>query len=358
MSAERREQVFVSSTYVDLKTERQSVIQALLTAGCIPAGMELFVAGNEEKWRLIQRVISECDYYVLVVGGKYGSIDPTTELSYTEMEYDFADSLGKPVMAFLHGEPGQLKGDQIELEAEPRQRLETFRQKVEANRVVRYWTSPASLPGEVALSLMETRDRFPAEGWIRASNALTPETRTELAELRAKVAELTRAAESRQAATIEAPETLAQGDDTCDLVLTLTGYRKEDLTSEGILKYNATRRTWTVGVTSTWSQVLEAVGPTMLHEASETEVAKAVTAHLIVLVDQPPNRVPKDFARSSESPAASPQSVDDVIVQFFALGLIARGDKPRTASDKNKYWALTDLGQDQMMRLRAIRRDE
>jgi len=92
MPGDRREQVFVSSTYLDLREERQSVIQALLIAGCIPAGMELFPAGNDEKWRLIQRVINECDYYVLVIGGKYGSLDPTTELSYTEMEFDYAES--------------------------------------------------------------------------------------------------------------------------------------------------------------------------------------------------------------------------------------------------------------------------
>jgi hypothetical protein len=32
-----------------------------------------------------------------VIGGKYGSVDPETERSYTEREYDLAVFLGKPV---------------------------------------------------------------------------------------------------------------------------------------------------------------------------------------------------------------------------------------------------------------------
>ncbi len=320
--------------------------------------MELFVAGNDEKWRLIKRVISECDYYVLVIGGKYGSVDPETELSYTEMEYDFADSIGKPVMAFLHGQPGELKSDQIELDPAPRQRLKEFREKVEAARVVRYWTTPDALPGEVALSLIEARENFPAEGWVRASNALTPETRTELAELRARVTELTLEVETRRAASFEAPEALSQGEDESSLNLTIVGYLKSELSVEGNVQYNSRKRTWTVPVKLTWNEILAAVGPTMLHEAAETEVKSTLSDLLVAQVNSDAKLLPDGFGRLSESPTVTDQSVSDVLVQFFALGLIARGEKQRTASDTNKYWVLTESGQDQMMRMRAQRRTE
>ena len=42
-------QVFVSSTYTDLIEERQAAVEAILDAGHIPAGMELFKAGNESQ---------------------------------------------------------------------------------------------------------------------------------------------------------------------------------------------------------------------------------------------------------------------------------------------------------------------
>ncbi len=50
---EKRFQVFVSSTFQDLVEERREVIQALLELDCIPAGMELFPATNEDQWALI-----------------------------------------------------------------------------------------------------------------------------------------------------------------------------------------------------------------------------------------------------------------------------------------------------------------
>jgi len=88
---EKRYQVFVSSTFQDLQEERQEVIQALLELDCIPSGMELFPAANETQWELIKRVIDECDYYLLILGGRYGTIGPHG-LSYTEMESDYAIS--------------------------------------------------------------------------------------------------------------------------------------------------------------------------------------------------------------------------------------------------------------------------
>ena len=82
----KRYQVFVSSTYEDLREERQKVIEALLTSDCIPVGMEYFPAGDESQWELIKRVISECDYYVVIVAGRYGSCDSEGK-SYTQKEY-------------------------------------------------------------------------------------------------------------------------------------------------------------------------------------------------------------------------------------------------------------------------------
>src|SRR5580658_6293264 len=110
---EKRYQVFVSSTYVDLIEERKEVIQALLEMDCIPAGMELFPAADEDQWSLIKRVIDDCDYYLVIVGGRYGSIGPEGS-SYTEMEYRYALDKGKPVIGFVHKNPGSLAADRCE----------------------------------------------------------------------------------------------------------------------------------------------------------------------------------------------------------------------------------------------------
>ena len=72
---DKRYQVFISSTCADLKEERRAVIQTVIQLNCIPAGMELFPAADEEQLAFIKRVIDDCDYYLLIIGGRYGSVD-------------------------------------------------------------------------------------------------------------------------------------------------------------------------------------------------------------------------------------------------------------------------------------------
>lgn len=92
-------QVFVSSTFSDLIKERQAAVEAILTAGHIPAGMELFTAGDESQMEVIKQWIDESDIYLLILGGRYGSIEPITGKSYTQLEYEYALSKGKPFFA-------------------------------------------------------------------------------------------------------------------------------------------------------------------------------------------------------------------------------------------------------------------
>jgi hypothetical protein len=81
----KRYQVFISSTYADLKEERSKVIQTIMELDCIPAGMEIFPAIDEEQFNFIKKIIDDCDYYLLIIGGRYGSISEDG-LSYTEKE--------------------------------------------------------------------------------------------------------------------------------------------------------------------------------------------------------------------------------------------------------------------------------
>lgn len=94
-------QVFVSSTYTDLIEERQAAVQAILDAGHIPAGMELFKAGNESQLKTIYKWIDESDVYMLILGGRYGSIEAKSGKSYTQLEYEYALSKDIPVFAVV-----------------------------------------------------------------------------------------------------------------------------------------------------------------------------------------------------------------------------------------------------------------
>lgn len=92
-------QVFVSSTYEDMKEERQEAVEAILAAGHIPAGMELFASENAKQWVVIQRWIRESDVFLILLGGRYGSIEPSSDKSYIHREFEYAVSQKKPIMS-------------------------------------------------------------------------------------------------------------------------------------------------------------------------------------------------------------------------------------------------------------------
>src|SRR6267142_4586635 len=134
-----RYQVFVSSTFRDLIDERREVMQALLEMDCIPAGMELFPAANEQAWKLIRRVIDESDYYCLIIGGRYGSMDQRG-LSYTEREYDYATKLDIPILPFLHANPDEIPAGKVDRDEKTAKRLQEFRARVEKSHHCKYWS--------------------------------------------------------------------------------------------------------------------------------------------------------------------------------------------------------------------------
>jgi len=93
---QKKLQVFISSTFTDLKDERQVAVESVLNAGHIPAGMELFKSGDVTQKEIIKKWIDESDVYMLILGGRYGTIDEETGKSYTHWEYDYAGEIGKP----------------------------------------------------------------------------------------------------------------------------------------------------------------------------------------------------------------------------------------------------------------------
>ena len=75
--------------------------------------MQMFPASNDDQWTLIRQVIDDCDYYIVIIGGRYGSTD-ADGLSFTEKEYDYAVSKGIPVLGFVHGAPDEIPAGKTE----------------------------------------------------------------------------------------------------------------------------------------------------------------------------------------------------------------------------------------------------
>jgi len=162
---QKRYQVFISSTFDDLKEERFAVLNQILSINCIPVGMELFPAADEEQFSYIKKLIDESDYYVVIVAGRYGS--PSDDgVSYTEKEYDYAIQKKIPVLAFLHEHPGQIPSERTD--PENAEKLDAFRKKIKASkRLIKYWTTADNLGARVQTALLYAFDTKPRKGWVR-----------------------------------------------------------------------------------------------------------------------------------------------------------------------------------------------
>ncbi len=164
---EKRYEVFISSTFLDLKDERESVMRAVLKLDCFPAGMELFPAAGAMPWDVIKRAIDRCDYYVVLVAGRYGLSDEVNLLSYTEREFDYAVQQHIPVLAFVHGEPDSIPVGKTDKSDEAQKRLEAFRKKVSTGRTRVEWRNPDDLATKVTQALVSAFKTDPRPGWIR-----------------------------------------------------------------------------------------------------------------------------------------------------------------------------------------------
>lgn len=172
---EKRYQVFVSSTYEDLKEERAAVIKCLLDNYCIPVGMEQFPASSMSQWEYIQKMMEYTDYYILITAGKYGSIDTSSEnrISYTEREYDYAKEKGIHILSFVLDKDADPPGSKIETDPERKLMLENFQRKVTSEKLVSFYNGVSDLQAKVATAINQAMKNSPATGWVRADNIIS-----------------------------------------------------------------------------------------------------------------------------------------------------------------------------------------
>ena len=330
---DKRYQVFVSSTYVDLKDERQSVIQTLMEMDCIPAGMELFPAADEEQWEFIKKIIDDCDYYLLIIGGRYGST-ADDGLSYTEKEFDYAVSKGIKVIALLHKSPDELPRTKSESDDRKYQKLQEFREKVCDGRLIRFWGNSEQLPGLVSLSLNKTIKMFPAIGWVRADSTASPELLAEINELRKENIILSgQLAESNYRSSLIPETELANFDSNIVLNGDYSLYANS-------FNHNTQYVNWSKE--TTWEELFSTISPFLVDSPYETSVSEFIASYYSGIDTN-------DYNISSL--LVDTQVLFTIRIQFVALNLISIDSDNAVTK-----WRLTELGSRKMLESRVVRK--
>ncbi len=320
-------QVFVSSTFDDLRVERDSVVRAILEMGHIPVGMEMFSAADDEQWKIITRHIDESDYYVVVIAHRYGSCLPDGH-SYTRREYEYALAKGVPVLGFIIDPAAEWPGDRVDTDPVAVEGLKDFINRAK-EKPCDFWTSADDLHGKCAVALMKAFTANPREGWVRAHEVAGPAVTAELTRLSAENARLR--------AEVEAAEAESRSDyeeRLRELVRTLRANTRNYSFKRAI------RGEWEWTDDVTLLDIFRQIGPSLMAEENKREISTTLAMHA---AGEPPWHL------------SAMNQVSDILADLVALELVEPSPRKHSVADDNEYWTLTELGRATLRSLRQAR---
>ncbi|MGB4876761.1 MAG: DUF4062 domain-containing protein [Candidatus Competibacter sp.] len=339
-------QIFISSTYEDLKQERDEVIKAILEMGHIPVGMEMFSAADEEQWKLIARQIDQSDYYIVIVAHRYGSV--TGKKSYTEKEHDYAVKQGIPAIAFIIDDSASWPIDRIESDVKKIESLKKFKQKLKG-KLVGFWASKEDLGGKVSRSLVKLITTNPRPGWVRTTETIGPEVVSEMSRLsseNARLADKNAQLEKMLEENIKiANQYFSQGGSKIDL--------------EYI--YHIGQETYESKFSIDWDGLFIRIAEGLLENTTEYN-AKSIINKLIY------SKIIQENEKKITSLNIKENEILKIKIQFIALGYIdiqivtvptiANGSSSSRRGSQHPHWILTILGKEKLAELVAIREDK
>lgn len=188
-----RYSVFLSSTFEDLKEIRKELSYELFMNGYMVNNMESFGARNGSVWEVIKESIADSDMLVMVIAGRYGSINRDEGISFTEQEYNYAVEKRIPVLVFIRDKNAISMADCDT--GKKKQKLDAFINRIKNERMVNFWTDTASLRLAVLASLNVEKNNQSVlnKGWIKNSAALEAEYKTFESKLKSAKTELIKA---------------------------------------------------------------------------------------------------------------------------------------------------------------------
>jgi Domain of unknown function (DUF4062) len=195
---ERRYEVFISSTFVDLAPIRQLINEATIRCGHVPIGMESFAAGPRDV-DYIRECIEAADIFVILIGARYGSMVKRVGGHFLDFEYAEALRLKKPILAYVLADDeyqmarSSLKESDTERKYD--KELRRFRESVKKDadgygRIIEYFSlkddQRAQVKGNFERALALRASGLTEGGWVRGELYDNLRGRTGLSEIVSK----------------------------------------------------------------------------------------------------------------------------------------------------------------------------
>jgi hypothetical protein len=147
--------VFVCSTYSDLTEEREAVMNAIRRLQHQHDSMEYFGARPDLPIQTCLKAVRRSDILVVIVGHRYGSMVPETEVSFTEAEYTEGFRLGKPCLVYIRDEEVPILPKYIEKDPNKDLLLNKFKETLTARHTVAFFRNSHDLSSSVTADLSD-----------------------------------------------------------------------------------------------------------------------------------------------------------------------------------------------------------
>jgi len=349
---DKRYQVFISATYTDLKEERGVLLQTLPALSCLPSTFEAHTQSLSTMVN-IRRRIDESDYYVLLLGSRYGSLMPSG-VSYTHMEYVYAATKQKPMLILMHESPELRPLELQEQNIEGKLKFSDFRKLLQRERDnIVYWRDAKDLHNVLHNAIPALIKRYPTAGWSRAkavsssgqiigtsNNASNSQLEKECEALRKRIKELEVEKEKWLAAGVHSPETLAKGEDLFEIQYKCKAYAGGNCQDV----FGKTRLSWNELLTSFGSNLLQAQTEEFMIARLNERLQKNALGE--IQAEYPKTHAVVDVQ-------ITPAAFNAVKMQFRVLGYIQRVSRE---NDLKQWWQMTAVGERALASIMSVRR--
>ncbi len=145
---DQRYRVFIAHDVDELQGVAVKVGYELVKHKCLPLGLGLSPALNNNHWDVTRAMIDESDVVFLLIGNSYGTLSPSG-VSYVHMAYIYATTQGKPIYPFC------LKSS-AEQATSKNTHIQEFRKLLSVHKV-RTWTMESDLNKQLLMAIRKLK---------------------------------------------------------------------------------------------------------------------------------------------------------------------------------------------------------
>jgi hypothetical protein len=148
--------IYISSTYVDLITEREAAAQAIRRLGHLAIAMEDYVATDQRPVDKCLQDVKRCDAYVGIFAWRYGYIPEGYDKSISHLEYETAKNAGIPCLIFLTDQKAKWPVEYVTT-GEERIKIDQLRSELKKEYIVSFFKNADELGGLVSAAVSKLK---------------------------------------------------------------------------------------------------------------------------------------------------------------------------------------------------------